>query len=123
MSHLLEVRNLTVDFHTAQGTVHAVRDVSWHLDRGECLAILGESGSGKSVSASAIMDLIDCPPGEIVSGEITYDGIDLLRMAAGARRSINGRKIAMIFQDPLSHLNPVYTVGFQIAEVLSLIHI
>lgn len=117
--HLLEVRNLSVDFHTAQGTVHAVRDVSWHLDRGETLAILGESGSGKSVSASAIMNLIDCPPGEIVSGELLFDGQDLLRMTDDQRRDLNGRRIAMIFQDPLSHLNPVYTVGFQIAEIMT----
>ncbi len=117
--HLLEVRNLSVDFHTAQGTVHAVRDVSWHLDRGETLAILGESGSGKSVSASAIMNLIDCPPGEIVSGELLFDGQDLLKMTDNQRRDLNGRRIAMIFQDPLSHLNPVYTVGFQIAEIMT----
>ncbi len=119
MSHLLEVRDLTVDFHTAQGTVHAVRNVNWHLDRGETLAILGESGSGKSVSASAIMDLIDCPPGEIASGEILFEGRDLLLMSEHERRQINGRRIAMIFQDPLSHLNPVYSVGFQIAETLT----
>jgi peptide/nickel transport system ATP-binding protein len=119
MSHLLEVRNLTVDFHTAQGTVHAVRDVSWHLDRGECLAILGESGSGKSVSASAIMNLIDCPPGEIVTGEILFEGADLLKKSGEERRQLNGKRIAMIFQDPLSHLNPVYTVGFQIEEIMT----
>jgi len=117
--NLLEVRNLTVDFHTAQGTVHAVRNVSWHLDRGESLAILGESGSGKSVSASAIMNLIDCPPGKIVSGEILFNGLDLLKMSDTDRREINGRKIAMIFQDPMSHLNPVYSVGFQIAEAMT----
>ena len=70
MTHLLEVRNLSVRFHTAQGIVDAVKNVSWHVDRGETLAILGESGSGKSVSSSAIMNLIDCPPGEIASGEI-----------------------------------------------------
>jgi len=117
--HLLEVRNLTVDFHTAQGTVHAVRDVSWHLDRGESLAILGESGSGKSVSASAIMNLIDCPPGDIVSGEVLFNGLDLLKMSGADRRETNGRKIAMIFQDPMSYLNPVYTVGFQVAEMMT----
>ncbi|MFZ7092651.1 ABC transporter ATP-binding protein [Primorskyibacter sp. 2E233] len=117
--HLLEVRGLTVDFHTAQGIVHAVRDVSWHLDRGECLAILGESGSGKSVSASAIMNLIDCPPGDIVAGEVLFEGRDLLRMTDEERRQLNGKRIAMIFQDPLSHLNPVYTVGFQIEEMMT----
>ncbi len=116
--HLLEVRNLSVEFHTAAGTVKAVRNVSYHLDRGETLAILGESGSGKSVSSSAIMNLIDMPPGKITSGEVIFDGQDLLKLGAGARREINGRRIAMIFQDPLSHLNPVYTVGWQIAEAL-----
>ncbi|MGE8107011.1 ABC transporter ATP-binding protein [Allorhizobium sp. NPDC080224] len=117
--HLLEVRNLSVEFHTAVGVVKAVRNMSYHLDRGETLAILGESGSGKSVSSSAIMNLIDMPPGRISSGEILLDGVDLLTMPLSKRREINGRKIAMIFQDPLSHLNPVYTVGWQIREALT----
>ncbi|MEV4610433.1 ABC transporter ATP-binding protein [Rhizobium sp. ZW T2_16] len=116
--HLLEVRNLSVDFHTASGVVHAVRNISYHLDRGETLAILGESGSGKSVSSSAIMNLIDMPPGKISSGEILLDGKDLLTMSGEQRREVNGRRIAMIFQDPLSHLNPVYTVGWQMREAL-----
>jgi peptide/nickel transport system ATP-binding protein len=119
--HLLEIRNLSVRFHTAHGPVDAVRNVSWHIDRGETLAILGESGSGKSVSSAAIMNLIDCPPGEIVSGEVLFDGRDLLKASAGERRAINGKRIAMIFQDPLSHLNPVYTVGWQLREVM-LVH-
>lgn len=117
--HLLEVRNLSVEFHTAVGVVKAVCDMSYHLDRGETLAILGESGSGKSVSSSAIMNLIDMPPGRIPSGEILLDGVDLLKMPLSERREINGRRIAMIFQDPLSHLNPVYTVGWQIREALT----
>ncbi len=117
--HLLEVRNLSVEFHTAAGVVKAVKDISWYLDRGETLAILGESGSGKSVSASAILDLIDMPPGRITSGEIRFDSKDLLKLSASQRRDINGRKIAMIFQDPLSHLNPVYPVGWQIVEALT----
>ena len=116
--HILEVANLSVEFHTAGRVVQAVRNVSFHLDKGETLAILGESGSGKSVSASAILDLIDCPPGKITSGAISYRGQDLLNMPSGARREINGRKIAMIFQDPLAHLNPVYPVGWQIAEAM-----
>ena len=117
--HLLEVRNLSVEFHTAVGVVKAVRDISYHLDRGETLAILGESGSGKSVSSSAIMNLIDMPPGRISSGEILLDGVDLLKMPPHERREVNGRRIAMIFQDPLSHLNPVYTVGWQVREALT----
>jgi peptide/nickel transport system ATP-binding protein len=90
--HLLEVRNLSVEFHTAQGIVQAVRNVSWQLDKGESLALLGESGSGKSVSAAAILGLIDCPPGRITSGEVLYDGVDLLTMQAEARRAVNGRR-------------------------------
>ena len=117
--HLLEVCNLSVEFHTAMGMVKAVDNISYHVDRGETLAILGESGSGKSVSSSAIMNLIDMPPGRISSGEILLDGADLLRMSAEQRRQINGKRIAMIFQDPLSHLNPVYTVGWQIRETLT----
>ncbi len=118
MSHLLEVRDLSVRFHTVRGPVDAVRHVSWHVDRGETLAILGESGSGKSVSSSAILNLVDCPPGEIVSGEILFEGRDLLKATADERRAINGRRIAMIFQDPLGHLNPVYSVGWQLREAM-----
>lgn len=116
--HLFEVRNLSIEFHTASGTVKAVNDISYHINRGETLAILGESGSGKSVSSSAIMNLIDMPPGRITSGEILLDGRDLLKMSDSERRNLNGSQIAMIFQDPLSHLNPVYTVGWQIREAL-----
>ena len=114
--HLLEVRDLSVRFHTAHGVVNAVNGISWHLDRGETLGILGESGSGKSVSASAIMNLIDTPPGEITSGQILFDGQDLLKATDEERRRLNGKRISMIFQDPLGHLNPVYPVGWQIAE-------
>jgi len=116
--HLLEVRGLAVEFHTAQGTVHALAGVDYHLDRGETLAILGESGSGKSVSASAIMNILDVPPGYITGGEILLEGKNLLEMSAAERRRINGERIAMIFQDPLAHLNPVYSAGFQIEEAL-----
>ena len=117
--HLLEVRNLSLEFHTATGVVHAVKSISYHLDKGETLAILGESGSGKSVSSSAIMNLIDMPPGRISAGEILLDGRDLLTMPAEERREVNGRRVAMIFQDPLSHLNPVYSVGWQISEAMT----
>ena len=113
---LLSVEDLAVEFHTAAGTVHAVNGISYHLKRGETLALLGESGSGKSVSASAIMNLIDSPPGYITRGRVLFRGDDLLQMPTEARRGINGKKIAMIFQDTLAHLNPVYTIGYQIAE-------
>jgi len=115
---LAEVRNLSVDFHTRYGIVHAVRDVSWTINRGESLAILGESGSGKSVTANAVMGLIDSPPGHIVNGTVLFHGENLLELTPQARRDINGRKIAMVFQDPLAALNPVYPIGWQVAETL-----
>ncbi|MGI9489493.1 MAG: ABC transporter ATP-binding protein [Geminicoccaceae bacterium] len=114
--HLLEIQDLAVEFHTAAGTVQAVEGIDFHLDQRETLAILGESGSGKSVSAAAIMNLIDTPPGYITSGRVLFHGEDLFAMPAERRREINGKKIAMIFQDTLAHLNPVYSVGWQIAE-------
>jgi peptide/nickel transport system ATP-binding protein len=117
-SPLLSVNNLSVSFHTAAGRVRAVQNVSWSINRGETLAILGESGSGKSVSAAAVMGLIDTPPGDIESGTILFEGRDLLTTPAAERRRIYGRDMAMIFQDPLAALNPVYTVGWQIAEAL-----
>ncbi|MDP9812212.1 peptide/nickel transport system ATP-binding protein [Rhizobium tibeticum] len=118
-THLLEVKDLTVEFLSFGGAFRATNGVSFHVDAGETLVILGESGSGKSVSASAIMGLIDTPPGDICAGSVTYRGRDLEGMSEEARRDLNGRKIAMIFQDPLSHLNPVYTIGWQLAEVFS----
>jgi len=117
-AHLLEVEGLAVEFHTAQGTVHAVNGIGYHVDAGETLAILGESGSGKGVQAAAIMNLIDSPPGYVTAGCALFRGNDLFRMSSEERRRINGRAIAMIFQDTLAHLNPVYSVGWQIAETL-----
>jgi peptide/nickel transport system ATP-binding protein len=118
-THLLEVNNLTVDFLSLGGAFRATNGVSFHVDAGETLVILGESGSGKSVSSSAIMGLIDTPPGEICSGTIRYRGKDLSSLGEAERRDLNGTKIAMIFQDPLSHLNPVYTIGWQLSEVFT----
>ena len=118
MSHLLEIENLSIDFQLGAKSVEAVRGISYCLDPGETLAILGESGSGKSVQASAVMGLLDRPPAYIKSGSICFDGLDLLNLPQDERRDLNGRRIAMIFQDPLAHLNPVYPVGWQIAEAL-----
>ena len=114
---ILRIDNLTVDFLSEGDPVRAVDGVSFHVCPGETLVILGESGSGKSVSTGTVMGLIDCPPGDIVSGSLVFDGIDLSRLDEEGRRALNGRRIAMIFQDPLAYLNPVYTVGRQIAEV------
>jgi peptide/nickel transport system ATP-binding protein len=114
---LLEIDDLVVDFETPAGTFNAVRGVSLALARGDTHAIIGESGSGKSVTASAVLGLIDTPPGHIRGGDIRYRGQSLLAMPRAERRRIYGRKIAMVFQDPATHLNPVYPVGWQIAEV------
>jgi peptide/nickel transport system ATP-binding protein len=114
---ILTVDDLTVDFLSDEAPVRAVDGVSFSVDRGETLVILGESGSGKSVSTSAVMDLIDQPPGDVVGGRIAFEGTAIGSLCGEARRSINGRRIAMIFQDPLAYLNPVYTVGRQICEV------
>jgi len=115
---ILKVENLSVEFRARNTVTKAVRNVSWSIGRGETLAILGESGSGKSVSASAVMGLIDTPPGFITAGSIVYRGKSLLDMPENERSSISGKKIAMIFQDPLAHFNPVFPIGWQIAEVM-----
>ena len=119
MSHLLEVRNLQTHFPTRAGLVRAVDGVSFHLDRGELLGLVGESGCGKSITALSIMRLI-APPGEIVNGEILFEGKDLLKLSGAEMREMRGDDIAMIFQDPMTSLNPVFTVGEQIAEALRL---
>jgi len=119
MSHLLEVKNLRTHFQTRRGLVRAVDDVSFYLDRGELLGLVGESGCGKSMTALSIMRLI-APPGRIVNGEILFDGKDLLKLSNSEMRQMRGDDIAMIFQDPMTSLNPVFTVGEQISEALRL---
>jgi ABC-type dipeptide/oligopeptide/nickel transport system ATPase component len=104
--HLLEVDHLSVEFRTDYGTVKAVNDVSWHLDAGETLAILGESGSGKSVSAQAVMGILDTPPGYVTGGQIRFRGDDLLTLPADQQRAVRGAQISMVFQDALSALKP-----------------
>ena len=113
---LLDVRNLKTYFHVLDGTVPAVDGVSYSLKRGKSLGIVGESGSGKSVSALTMMRLLDIPPAEIREGEIWFDGREILSMPMEEMRKIRGNDIAMIFQEPLTSLNPVFTVGDQIAE-------
>ncbi|KNE81726.1 MULTISPECIES: ABC transporter ATP-binding protein [Streptomyces] len=114
---LLEVRDLHVEFHTRDGVAKAVNGVNYSVAAGETLAVLGESGSGKSVTAQAVMGILDMPPGRIPKGEILFRGQDMLKMSAEERRKIRGAKMAMIFQDALSSLNPVFTVGFQLGEM------
>ncbi len=122
---LLEVKGLKVEFKTDEGIVKAVDGVSYHIDKGETLAVVGESGSGKSVSALAMMRLIPVPPGKISAGQILFrgkDGVqkDLVKLPEPEMRKIRGNDIAMIFQEPMTSLNPVYTVGDQIAEAIVL---
>jgi peptide/nickel transport system ATP-binding protein/oligopeptide transport system ATP-binding protein len=119
MSHLLEVRNLQTQFPTRAGLVRAVDGVSFHLDKGELLGLVGESGCGKSITALSVMRLIS-PPGRIVGGELLFDGEELLKLSDERMREIRGDDIAMIFQDPMTSLNPVFTVGDQIGEALRL---
>jgi len=114
---LLEVRDLHVEFHTRDGVAKAVNGVNYSVQAGETLAVLGESGSGKSVTAQAVMGILDMPPGRIPQGQILFQGQDMLAMSAEQRRRIRGRKIAMIFQDALSSLNPVLSVGYQLGEM------
>jgi len=116
MSPLLEVRDLDVRFATDDGEFRAVAGVSFALEAGRTLGIVGESGCGKSVTALSIMGLVPRPPGHIAGGEIRFDGTDLLRLPADAMRELSGDRIAMIFQEPMTSLNPAFTIGDQIAE-------
>jgi len=120
LAPLLEVKNLKTHFFTENGVVKAVDDVSFHVDVGETLAIVGESGSGKSITAMSILRLIPNPPGEIVNGEIIFEGDNILEMNDEEIMDLRGNKIAMIFQEPMTSLNPVLTVGRQIAEPIEL---
>lgn len=117
---LLDVRNLSTWFYTDEGIVYALDDVSFSMRRGETLGIVGESGSGKSVTALTIMGLIPSPPGKIKTGEIIFEGQDLLKLTPNAMRRIRGDKIAMIFQEPMTSLNPVFTIGSQVTEAITL---
>ena len=118
--HLLEVNNLKTYFYTFEGVAKAVDDVSYHLDKQEVLGIVGESGCGKSVTAQSIMRLIPAPPGKIVEGNILFDGINIVDLTMEQMRTIRGNRISMIFQEPMTSLNPVYTIGNQISELFTL---
>ena len=124
MAKLLEVKGLETRFFTQDGVVHAVNGISYSLDEGETLAIVGESGCGKSVGVMSLMRLIPQPPGKITAGEVLFgsgdDRKDLLKLSDEEIRQVRGNQIAMIFQDPMTSLNPVLTIGFQISEALIL---
>ncbi|MCY3710560.1 MAG: ABC transporter ATP-binding protein [Caldilineaceae bacterium] len=120
MANLIEVRNLQTQFFTQDGIVHAVNGITYDVAEGETVAIVGESGSGKSVGVMSLIRLIPEPPGKIVNGEVNFDGQDLLKLNEEELRQIRGNRIAMIFQDPMTSLNPVLTIGRQITEALEL---
>ncbi|MBW1709403.1 MAG: ABC transporter ATP-binding protein [Deltaproteobacteria bacterium] len=120
MKPLLEVKNLHTHFLTDDGLVKAVGGISYDLHEGETLGLVGESGCGKSVSALSILRLIPNPPGKVVEGEVFFEGRDLMKVSEDEIREVRGNKIAMIFQEPMTSLNPVLTIGYQIAEPLTL---
>lgn len=118
MSDLLSIRNLSVDFNTPEGVVRAVNNVSFDVPMGKTVGLVGESGSGKSVTSLAVMKLIPNPPGIISNGQILFEGNDLVKASEEEMRRIRGNQISMIFQEPMTSLNPVFRVGDQIAETL-----
>ena len=111
MSKLLEVRDLATHFFTQDGVVKAVDGVSFGLEEGEILGLVGESGCGKSVTALSVMRLVPDPPGRIAGGEVMFEGKDLLKLTGSEMRDIRGHRIAMVFQEPMTSLNPVLTIG------------
>ena len=120
MAPLIEVKDLKTHFFTPSGVVKAVNGISYSVDEGEVVAIVGESGCGKSVGAMSIMQLIPNPPGRIVNGEVLFQGKDLTQLSDAEMREIRGNKIAMVFQEPMTSLNPVLTVGRQLTETVEL---
>ena len=120
MDRLLTVEDLKVNFHMLVGTARAVDGVSFHINQGETLGVVGESGCGKSVSAMSLLQLIPMPPGELVRGRAMFEGRDLLKLSAMEIRKVRGNRISMIFQEPMTSLNPVFTIGNQICESIKL---
>ncbi|MDP7226982.1 MAG: ABC transporter ATP-binding protein [Alphaproteobacteria bacterium] len=118
MGNLLEITDLTTEFNTSDGVVHAVGGISYSVEAGEAVAIVGESGCGKSVGAMSILRLIPEPPGRIVKGEVLFEGRDLLKLSDAEMCDVRGRDIAMVFQEPMTSLNPVFTIGRQLTETL-----
>ena len=120
MQPLLDVRDLVTRFHSDGATIHAVNGISFTLNAGESMAIVGESGSGKSVSVMSLMGLIRFPPGRVESGQAIFEGRDLLRLTDDEMRQVRGKRIAMIFQDPITSLNPFLKISKQLTEVTRL---
>ena len=118
MGPLLAIRDLHTEFRTGAGVVRAVDGVSWSVDPGETVAIVGESGSGKSVTAMSVLRLIPDPPGRITGGEVMFGGRDLMLLSPEEMREVRGGEIGMVFQEPMTSLNPVLTIGRQITETL-----
>ena len=118
MAKLLEVQDLSVQFHTPLGILHAVNGISYDVEKGETVALVGESGCGKSVSALAILRLLAVPPGRIVAGAVRFLGQDLLTLRNEDMRAVRGRQIAMVFQEPMTSLNPVLSIGLQLTETM-----
>ena len=118
--NLLEIKNLTVHYITVDGTVHAVENLSLSLEEGKTLGLVGETGAGKTTTVKAVMQILPDPPAKIQGGEIFFEGEDLLKKNKKSMRKIRGKQISMIFQDPMTSLNPVITVGEQIMEVIRL---
>ncbi len=120
MGRLLDVKDLKVFFHILAGTVRAVDGIDFHIDQGETLGVVGESGCGKSVSAMALLQLIPMPPGELVQGRAEFEGLDLFHLETSRIQRVRGNRISMIFQEPMTSLNPVFTIGNQIGEAIQL---
>jgi oligopeptide/dipeptide ABC transporter ATP-binding protein len=120
VDHLLKIRNLKTYFDVRRSVLKAVDDVSLSIEAGKTLGLVGESGCGKSVTAESIMGLVPMPPGRIAGGEVLFEGVDLLQLPESKMKKIRGNRISMIFQEPMTSLNPVFTVGDQVAEVISL---
>src|SRR4029078_8499003 len=120
MPPLLQVKDLRTYFYTDEGIVKAVDGVTYDVQEGETLALVGESGCGKSISALSLLKLIPIPPGRIVSGEVLFDGEDILKLDEDEIRKLRGNRISMVFQEPMTSLNPVLTIGKQLTESLEL---
>lgn len=120
MDKLLEIKNLSIQYKTEDSIVYAVNNLDLTLERSSCLGLVGETGAGKTTTALGILRLLPVPQGQYTGGEIHFNGIDLMRMSPEAMRGIRGSAISMIFQDPMTSLNPILTVGRQIAEVVQL---